>query len=344
MRNKTAIVTGISGQDGPYMCELLLNKGYKVIAATQGVSERDLQNLNFLKINLDHLKFEFFDLSDDHSIRNLIIKHKPSLFFNFAAQSYVGSSWDLAHRTLNNNIKAVLTILQTIKDFSPHTRLYQASTSEMFGNSKQKIINEKTPFAPVSPYGISKLASHNLINNYRKAFGIKCVSGILFNHESPLRGLNFVTRKVTNSFAKLKLGKIKYFNLGNLHAKRDWGYAKDYIDAAYLMLTDNKFEDYVIATGKNYSIKQLVELTAKIAGINIEYILNSKNNKEYFINKKNNKLIIKSNSDHLRKVELHYLKGDMSKFKKRFNWNHSINFNQLIETMYRSDYDREKKN
>jgi GDPmannose 4,6-dehydratase len=214
----------------------------------------------------------------------------------------------------------------------------------MFGNSKQKIINEKTPFAPVSPYGISKLASHNLINNYRQAFGIKCVSGILFNHESPLRGLNFVTRKVTNCFAKLKLGKIKYFNLGNLHAKRDWGYAKDYVHAAYLMLTDNMIKDYVIATGKNYSIRHLVELTAKIAGINIEYVSDSKNNKEYFINKKNSKSIINSNSANARKVELHYLKGDMSKFKKIFNWKHSINFKQLITNMYQSDYDREKKN
>ena len=342
MKKKIAIVSGVAGQDGPYMCQLLLSKGYKVIAATKGIGERDLQNLNYLKINLNHLIFEFFDLSDDNSIRNLIIKYKPNLIFNFAAQSYVGSSWDLAQRTFQNNTQAVLTMLETIKVFSPHTKLYQASTSEMFGNSTAKTINEKTLFAPVSPYGISKLASHNLIQNYRQAFSLKCVSGILFNHESPLRGLNFVTRKVTHAFAQLKLGKIKSFSLGNFHAKRDWGYAKDYVKAAYLMLNDDETNDYVIATGKAYSIKQLVEITAKIAGIKIEYVLNAKNNQEYFIDIVSGRSIVKPSAKNLRSVELHNLKGNMDKFKKRFNWKHSINFPQLIEKMYVSDFNREK--
>ena len=344
MNRKIFIVTGISGQDGAYMCKYLIDKNYEVIAATRGLGERDLQNLILLKVNLNRLKFEFFDLSDPSSIQKLIIKYKPSHFFNFAGQSYVGSSWDVAQRTLNNNTSAVLTMLETIKLFSKHTKFYQASSSEMFGNSNEKYINETTAFNPVSPYGISKLAAHNLVDNYRQTFGLHCVAGILFNHESPIRGLNFVTRKITNSFAKLKLAKIKQFKLGNFNAKRDWGYALDYIDAAYLMLNDKKAENYVIGTGKTHSVKQLVELTAKIAGINIEYINNPKNNKNYFIEKNSGTIIISSSAENIRKHELHYLRADMSKFKKRFNWEPSVNFKQLITKMYQSDYDREKKN
>ena len=344
MNRKIFIVTGISGQDGAYMCKYLIDKNYEVIAATRGIGERDLQNLILLKVNLNRLKFEFFDLSDPSSIEKLIIKYKPSHFFNFAGQSYVGSSWDVAQRTLNNNTSAVLTMLETIKLFSKHTKFYQASSSEMFGNSNKKYIDETTAFNPVSPYGISKLAAHNLVVNYRQTFGLHCVAGILFNHESPIRGLNFVTRKITNSFAKLKLAKIKQFKLGNLNAKRDWGYALDYIDAAYLMLNDKKAEDYIIGTGKTHSVKQLVELTAKIAGINIEHINNSKNNKNYFIEKNSGKIIITSSAENLRKQELHYLRADMSKFRKRFNWEPSVNFKKLITKMYQSDYDREKKN
>ena len=344
MNKKLFIVTGISGQDGAYMCKYLIDKNYEVIAATRGIGDRDLQNLNLLKVNLKRLKFEFFDLSDPSSIQKLIIKYKPSYFFNFAAQSYVGSSWDVAQRTLNNNTSAVLTMLETIKLFSKHTKFYQASTSEMFGNSSKKYINETTPFNPVSPYGIFKLAAHNLVVNYRQAFGLHCISGILFNHESPIRGLNFVTRKITNCFAKLKLAKIKQFELGNLNAKRDWGYAADYINAAYLMLNDKKAEDYVIGTGKTFSVKYLVELTAKIAGINIKYINNPKNNKNYFIEKNSGKIIISSSAENLRKQELHYLRADMSKFKKRFNWKPSVNFKQLITKMYQNDYDKERKN
>ena len=344
MNRKLFIVTGISGQDGAYMCKYLLDKNYDVVAATRGIGERDLQNLILLKVNLKRLKFEFFDLSDTNSIQKLIIKYKPSHFFNFAAQSYVASSWDVAQRTLLNNTSAVLTMLETIKLFSKHTKFYQASTSEMFGNSNKKYINETTPFNPVSPYGIFKLAAHNLVVNYRQTFGLHCVAGILFNHESPIRGLNFVTRKITNSFAKLKLAKIKQFTLGNFHAQRDWGYAEDYIDAAYLMLNDKKADDYVIGTGKTYSIKYLVEITAKIAGIDIEYINDPKNKKSYFIEKNSGTVIISSSAENVRKHELHYLRADMSKFKKRFNWKHSVNFKQLITNMYQSDYDREKKN
>jgi len=341
-KKKIAIVTGCSGQDGAYMCQYLLNRDYNVIAAVRGSSERDLSNLNKLGVNLNRLNFQYFDLGDHESIRNLIIKNQPQKFFNFAAQSFVGSSWAIPERTFTNNSLAVLVMLETIKNYSPHTNFYQASTSEMFGNTEKKLINEKSKFDPVSPYGISKLNSHLLINNYRETYKLNLISGILFNHESPIRGLNFITRKITNSFAKLKLGKLKSIEIGNFYARRDWGYAKDYIDAAYIMTSKKtKLKDYVIATGKSFSIIDLIKITSEIANIPLSF--SNKNDQPCFIDKKNNKKIIISKEKFKRGVELNYLCGDMSDFKKDFKWNHSISFKQLIELMYKNDFDLENK-
>src|SRR3989339_1420112 len=264
---KTALITGILGQDGPYLAKLLLEKGYKVYGLIRRYSNPNFSNLDFLGITR---KIELVegDMSDESSLLHLIKRIMPDEVYNLAAQSFVGSSWQQAKLTTEINALGVLYLLNSIKFFSPTTKYYQASTSEMFGlGNTNGFQDEKTCFHPRSPYGISKVYAHWMTVNFRESYSLFTCSGILFNHESPIRGIQFVTRKITDGVAKIKLGLAKELRLGNLDAKRDWGFAGDYVEAMYLMLQHKTPDDYVVGTGESHSVREFVEAAFKSIGI-----------------------------------------------------------------------------
>src|SRR3989344_3621308 len=255
---KRALITGILGQDGPYLAKYLLSKDYKVYGMIRRYSSPKFENLDYLGIT-NQVEYIEGDLTDDASLINIIKNLRPEEVYNLAAQSFVGSSWDQAKLTTEINAIGTLNMLSAIKLFSATTRFYQASTSEMFGlSSTNGYQDENTPFHPRSPYGISKVYAHWITVNYRESYGMFAVSGILFNHESPLRGIQFVTRKITDGVARIKYGKTDKLYLGNPGAKRDWGYAKDYVEVMWLMLQQNTPEDFVIATGEAHSVSEFV--------------------------------------------------------------------------------------
>ena len=255
---KVALVTGILGQDGPYLAKLLLQKDYKVYGLVRRYSNPNFSNLEYLGIE-KQIEYVSGDLTDESSLYNAIKIARPDEIYNLAAQSFVGSSWDQAKLTTEVNAVGVLFLLNAIKTFSPATRFYQASTSEMFGlGNNNGIQDENTPFHPRSPYGISKVYAYWMTVNFRESYNLFTCNGILFNHESPLRGRQFVTRKITDGVAKIKLGLEKELRLGNLDSKRDWGYAGDYVEAMYLMLQQEKPEDFVIATNETHSVREFV--------------------------------------------------------------------------------------
>ena len=264
---KTALVTGILGQDGPYLAKLLLEKGYKVYGLVRRYSNISFDNLDYLGIT-KKIEFVEGDMTDESSLLHLIKRTMPDEVYNLAAQSFVGTSWQQAKLTTEINALGVLYLLNAIKFFSPTTKFYQASTSEMFGTSHDDgFQDENTIFHPRSPYGISKVYAYWMTVNFRESYDIFTCNGILFNHESPIRGIQFVTRKITDGVAKIKAGLTDKLFLGNLDAKRDWGFAGDYVEAMYLMLQNKKPDDYVIGTGKNHSVKEFVQLAFKYAGI-----------------------------------------------------------------------------
>lgn len=318
---KTAFVTGITGQDGPYLARLLLEKDYKVVGLIKRYSNPNLENLKFLGIDRD-LKLVTADITDENSINNLIKSFRPEEFYNLAAQSFVGASWDLNKLTTEVNAVGTLNILNAIKTHSTNTRFYQASTSEMFGNSKTGQQDEDTPFRPRSPYGVSKLYAHWMTINFRESYGLHTNCGILFNHESPLRGMEFVTRKITNGVARIKLGLADKIVLGNIDVTRDWGYAGDYVEAMWLMLQQNEPDDYVIATGKHHSISQLLDIAFHHVGISdwSKYI--------------------ESDPRFKRPAELHGLCGDSTKARTKLGWEPKTNFPDMITMMTDTDITR----
>jgi GDPmannose 4,6-dehydratase len=267
---KTAIITGFPGQDACYLADFLLKKNYKVIGGIKRYSNPNYENLDFLGIR-KHLNFkmEILDVTDIGSIFDVIQSHKPDEFYNLAAQSFVGASWRLTHSTMAVDGLGPVNIIEAIRRINPSIKLYQASTSEMFGNSSTNgVQTEETPFLTASPYGAAKLYAHCMIRNARESFGLFCCSGILFNHESPIRGIEFVTRKVTDGVAQILAGKKDKILLGNLHAERDWGHARDYVRAQWLMLQNNKPEDFIIATGNKRTIIDLCRIAFQYGGIN----------------------------------------------------------------------------
>ncbi|EKD71931.1 MAG: hypothetical protein ACD_46C00060G0003, partial [uncultured bacterium] len=252
---KTALITGILGQDGPYLAQLLLEKGYKVYGLIRRYTNPNFSNLDYLGIT-DKVEFIQGDLIDEASLLNIIKSIKPDEVYNLAAQSFVGSSWDQSKLTTEVNSLGTLYLLNAIKLFSPTTKFYQASTSEMFGNSSlQGLQDEETPFHPRSPYAISKLYAYWITNNFKESYGMFCCNGILFNHESPIRGKEFVTRKITDAVARIKLGLAKEIRLGNLDSRRDWGFAGDYVKAMYLIMQQEKPENFIVSTGVTHSIR-----------------------------------------------------------------------------------------
>ncbi|MDH7476233.1 MAG: GDP-mannose 4,6-dehydratase [Microgenomates group bacterium] len=322
---KTALITGILGQDGPYLAKFLLEKNYKVYGMIRRYSNPNFENLDYLKIT-DKIEYVDGDMNDDSSLINLIKNLRPDEVYNLAAQSFVGSSWEMAKLTTEVNSLGVLYLLNAIKFFSPMTKFYQASTSEMFGLSNHNgSQDETTPFHPRSPYAISKVYAYWMTVNFRESFGIFACNGILFNHESPIRGLQFVTRKITDGVAKIKYGLANKLALGNLDAKRDWGFAGDYVEAMYLMLQQDKADDYVVGTGENHSVREFVELAFKYAGI--------PNWKKYVVIDPRFK----------RPAEVHALRAKWDKAKKVLGWQPKVKFEELVKMMVEADLKRYKQ-
>jgi len=323
---KTAIITGINGQDGSFLAELLLNKNYNVVGLVRRSSSEDkkLYNIDHLLDN-KNLTIENGDLTDANSIYRIVSKYQPDEFYNLAAQSHVGASFTSPQSTLEINATGVLNCLEAIRIFSPNAKFYQASTSEMFGDNTECPQNENTSFSPVSPYACSKVAAHNLVVNYRKAYGLFACSGILFNHESERRGEQFVTRKITKAAARIKLGLQKELKLGNLDARRDWGYAKEYVEGMWMMMQHRVPDDYVLATGKTNTIRDFISCISEIADYNLmDYV--------------------SVDDQYKRPSEVPLLLGNSEKAKQVLGWTSKTDLKGLAEIMYLSDLEKEIRN
>ena len=313
--SKTALITGIAGQDGAYLTELLLEKGYRVFGMDRQAPEDYVENIEHLK---DKISLRHGDLMDQVSLMELIEEAQPDEIYNFAAQSFIPLSWKEPVLTGDVNGLGVTRILEAIRRVKPDVKFYQASSSELFGKPDIKPQNENTPFNPGTPYGTAKLYGYNITANYRDKLGLFSCSGILYNHESPRRGKEFVTRKITLSAVKIKLGLLDKLHLGNLDAHRDWGYAKDYVRAMWLMLQQDKPDDYVISTGEEHSVREFVE--AAFLCLDLDYRKYVVRDPEFF-----------------RPVDLNMLVGDSSKARKELGWKPSVSFEQLIKLMVDSD-------
>ncbi len=319
MKKKIALITGITGQDGSYLAEFLLKKKYIVHGIIRRVAMEDQDHrLWRIKHILNKITIHAATLESYASLVKIISVVKPTELYHLGAQSFVSYSFQDEFSTLNTNINGTHYVLSAIKDFSPQTKLYFAGSSEMFGKVQRIPQNEKTRFYPRSSYGISKCTGFDLVRNYREAYKLFACTGILFNHESPRRGFEFVTRKITSAVAKIKSGKQKYLELGNIKAKRDWGHAKDYVEAMWKMLQQNKPDDFVIGTGKVHSVENFLKLSFKYAGLDYKKYL--KINKKFY-----------------RPAEVDFLVADFSKAKKKLNWKPRIKFNQLVKEMTDSD-------
>lgn len=329
-KKKTALITGLSGQDGSYLADFLLRKNY-IVVGTNRRSAR-FTNWRLKRLGIDNkVIYEEMELSEIYEIQRIFKKYNFDEVYNLAAQSFVGTSFNSPLNTVNITGLGTLRILETIKSVNPKIKFYQASSSEMFGETKGKLQNEKTQFNPQSPYAISKVMSHQLTVNYRKSYNLFAVSGILFNHESPLRGEEFVTRKIILGLIKIIKNESKYFELGNLYSKRDWGYAKEYVEAMWSMMQQKKPKDYVIATGNTYTIKDFINLSTKYLGLETKWI--GKNLNEKLINKKNNRLIIKVNKKLFRPSDVNHLKGDAKKAIKELKWQPKTSLKKLVKIM-----------
>ena len=334
---KRALITGITGQDGSYLSEFLINKGYEVYGAVRRTSSVNTGRLSELNI-LNKINLVAMDLAEITNIQRVIEEIKPDEVYNLAAQSFVQTSFDQPIYTSEIDAIGVTRILEIIRMLGSNIKFYQASTSEMFGKVQTSPQNEETPFYPRSPYGVSKLYGHWMTVNYREAWDLHACSGILFNHESPLRGIEFVTRKITLGVAEITKEKKKSISLGNLNAKRDWGYAGDYVNAMWLMLQKKTPSDYVIATGEMYSVREFVEKAFNAVDTEIEWVLDG--GVESGRCKKTGNILVDINKDFNRPAETDYLLGDATKAKEELNWKPQVNFNTLIEMMVKKDLDR----
>ena len=331
---KRALITGITGQDGAYLAKLLIDKGYKVFGTVRRSTSEKFINLKYLNV-YDKIKFYDFDLLELSNIQNVIKLSKPDEIYHLAAQSFVPTSFQVPIVTTDINSLGTLRILDSINSINKKIKFYQASTSEMFGKVVQTPQTEKTPFYPRSPYGVSKAFSHWITINYRESYNLHASSGILFNHESPLRGSEFVTKKITSALARIKFGSNEILRVGNINAKRDWGYAGDYVHAMWLMLQQRKPDDYVIATGKTHSVRQFIDLTLKY--LKFDYKWTGIGMNEKVINKANNKTIIKIDKEFFRPAEVDLLIGNSSKAKRQIKWKPKTNLKNLVKLMV--DYD-----
>jgi GDPmannose 4,6-dehydratase len=342
---KKALITGITGQDGSYLADLLLNKGYEVHGIKRRSSLINTQRIDHLYQDPYEQNLKFIlhhgDLTDSTSLVRIIQQVQPDEIYNLAAQSHVAVSFEEPEYTANSDALGVLRILEAIRilNLEKKTKFYQASTSELYGKVQETPQNEKTPFYPRSPYGVAKLYAYWITVNYREAYNIFACNGILFNHESPVRGETFVTRKITTALVRIKLGLQKVLYLGNLNALRDWGHAKDFVEAQWLMLQQDKPEDFVIATGKQYSIKYFIDVAAKNLDMKIDW--SGKGVKE--VGSYKGKVIIKVSSRYFRPTEVESLLGDASKAKIKLNWAPKISFEELVKEMIERDLKEQSK-
>jgi len=314
---KCALITGITGQDGSYLADFLLEKGYEVVGMHRRTS---IENFDRIEHIVDRITLVQGDLLDQNSLEAIIKRYRPIEVYNLAAQSFVPTSWSQPLLTGEITGLGVTRLLEAIRIIDPAMRFYQASTSEMFGKAQAVPQNETTRFYPRSPYGVSKLYGHWITVNYRESYGLFACSGILFNHESPRRGLEFVTRKVSSSVARIKLGQRKELRLGNLDAKRDWGFAGDYVEAMWLMLQQDEPEDYVVATGATHSVRELVEMAFKCADLDW---------RDYVV----------VDQDLVRPAEVDLLIGDATKAHEKLGWRPKVSFEQLVRMMVEADLD-----
>lgn len=320
---KVALITGITGQDGSYLVELLLEKGYKVVGIKRRTSIISTSRIDHLFENPNFV-LEYGNMIDSGNLHRLLMTHRPDEIYNLAAQSHVRVSFDTPQETADFVGMGTLRLLEAMRNVCPQAKFYQASSSEMFGDNPENPQRETTRLMPASPYACAKVFAHNICRNYRESYGMHISSGILFNHESPRRGETFVTRKITRAAARIKLGLQDKLYLGNLEAKRDWGYAGDYVKAMWLMLQQEVPDDYVIATGETYSVQQFLERTFKIADLKIEDHVEI--DKRLF-----------------RPHEVPLLLGDPSRAKDKLKWSPETSFNQLVEMMYTSDLKKSLK-
>jgi GDPmannose 4,6-dehydratase len=328
------LITGITGQDGAYLAKFLIEKGYEIYGAFRRTSGLNLNGLKYLGVDgkINYLPLELLEFTN---IYRAIEKIQPDEIYNLGAQSFVALSFEEPIYTADVTALGPLRVLEAIRTVKPDTKFYQASSSEMFGKVQAIPQNELTPFYPRSPYAASKLCAHWITVNYRESYGIFACSGILFNHESPLRGIEFITRKVTDGIARIKKGLQDKIVLGNLDSKRDWGYAPEYVEAMWLMLQQDKPDDYVIASGEMHSVREFVELAFKTAGFDI--VWEGKGIKERGLDKVTGKVVIEVSSEYFRPAEVDILLGDYSKAKEKLGWQPRTNFQDLVNIMVDAD-------
>jgi len=342
---KKALITGITGQDGSYLTELLLSKGYEVHGIVRRASNFNTNRIEHLyedphkqpKLNL-----HYGDLSESSVIDKLIREIKPDEVYNLGAQSHVRVSFDIPEYTANIAGLGALRVLEAIRNYAPQARFYQASSSEMFGKVAETPQKETTPFHPRSPYGCAKVFGYWITVNYRESFNIHASNGILFNHESPRRGKTFVTRKVTRGLARIKLGLDSVLYLGNLDSKRDWGHAKDYVEAMWLMTQQESSDDYVVATGETHTVREFVEVAARELGY--EIVWEGEGDSEVGKDKETGKELIKIDPKYYRPAEVDLLLGDPSKAKRQLKWEPKYTFKTLVKEMVKFDLENEKSN
>jgi GDPmannose 4,6-dehydratase len=336
---RIALITGVTGQDGAYLTELLLSKGYTVFGAYRRTSSVNFWRLDELGVtNHERLKLVEFDLTDPGVCISLIMRINPDEIYNLAAQSFVGVSFEQPTTTAQITGLGALNILEAIRLVNPKIRFYQASTSEMFGNVQTIPQTEETPFYPRSPYGVAKLYAHWMTVNYREAHGLFATSGILFNHESPLRGREFVTRKITDAFARIRSGRVETLELGNLDAKRDWGFAKEYVEGMWLMLQADKPDTFVLATNRTETVRDFVAMTAKAAGYLLKF--EGEGDKEIGIDSYSGRTMVRINPAFYRPSEVELLIGDSAKAERVLGWKPSTTLEELCAMMLKEDMRR----
>ncbi len=339
LTNKVAIVTGVTGQDGAYLAQLLLSKGYQVYGTYRRTSSVNFWRINELGIsNHPNLSLIEYDLTDLSATIRMIEVTNVDEIYNLAAQSFVGVSFDQPLTTAEITGIGPVNILEAIRIVNPRVKFYQASTSEMFGKVQAIPQKESTPFYPRSPYGIAKIYAHWMTVNYRESYDIFASSGILFNHESPLRGLEFVTRKITDGVAKIKLGKLNHITLGNIDSKRDWGFAKDYVEGMWRMLQVDSPDTFVLATNRTVTVREFVELSFKNADINVAFV--GKNQDEVAVDLATNKIVMKIDPKFYRPAEVDLLIGNPEKAKDKLGWEPATSLEELCKMMVSSDLNR----
>ena len=335
---KKALISGVTGQDGSYLAELLLDKGYEVHGIIRRSSSFNTGRINHIIDNKEYKDRFFFhhgDVTDTSSLNKLLERVNPNEVYNLAAQSHVKVSFEIPDYTAQVDALGTLRFLSAIQETQINTKFYQASTSELFGNTNEIPQNEETPFNPCSPYAIAKLYGYWIIVNYREAYDLFACNGILFNHESPRRGETFVTRKITRAAVRIKEGIQDTLYLGNLDVKRDWGYAPEYVEGMWLMLQQDRPDDYILATGKNHTVREFAELAFYTLGIDIEW--QGKNENEVGIDTKSGKKIIRVDKSYYRPTEVKHLLGDASKAKEKLGWEPKTSFKDLVRMMTHED-------